>query len=71
MSEPQASTIVGAISGTAGLTFPLWSDAVAFATGASQLVVAFLGFVVLVLTIRKLWIEIKIANRRWNSEDRP
>lgn len=64
MSEPQASTITGAIAGTAGVTFPLWNDAVAWFSGANQVLVAFLGLIVLTLTALKLWTEYKLARRR-------
>jgi hypothetical protein len=64
MSEPQASTIAGAVTGTAGVTFPIWNDAVVWFSGANQVLVAFLGVVVLALTALKLWTEYKLARRR-------
>lgn len=64
MSEPQTSTIVGGVTGTAGLTFPLWNEFVAYATGVNQLLIAVLGLAVLVLTARKLLRE----NQRLDRE---
>lgn len=64
MSEPQATTIAGAVTGTAGLTFPLWNDAVTWLTGANQVMVAIGGIIVLTLTALKLWTEYKLARRR-------
>lgn len=64
MTTPDATTVAGFAVGTTGVTFPLWNDFVAWATGANQLLIAAGGFVVLVLTIRKLWIENKVAARR-------
>jgi hypothetical protein len=64
MSEPHATTIAGAVTGTAGLTFPLWNDAVTWLTGANQVMVAIGGIIVLTLTALKLWTEYKLARRR-------
>jgi hypothetical protein len=64
MSEPQASTIAGAVTGTAGVTFPLWNDAVAWFSGINQVAIALLGLIVLTLTALKLWTEYKLARRR-------
>ena len=70
MSEPQASTVTGAIAGTAGVTFPLWNDAVSWFAGANQVVVAFLGIIVLSLTALKLWTEYKLARRKLRDDER-
>ena len=69
MSEPNPTTIAGVAVGTASTTFPLWNEAVAWASGANQWVIAIGGLIVLVLTIRKLWIENKIASRRLKDMD--
>lgn len=68
MNEPQASTITGIATGTAGLTFPLWNDAVAWFAGVNQVLVALLGLLVLSLTALKLWTEYRVA--RQNLRDR-
>lgn len=70
MSEPQASTVAGAVTGTAGVTYPLWNDAVVWFAGANQVVVAFLGIVVLSLTALKLWTEYKLARRKLRDDER-
>ncbi|MEQ9634592.1 MAG: hypothetical protein RLW68_00760 [Devosia marina] len=57
-------TTLGTVTGTAGLTFPWWNEAVHFATGANQFLIALLGLIVLILTARKLWIDNQIAARR-------
>lgn len=64
MSEPQASTVVGIVTGTAATTFPIWADLVALFTGVNQLLVAGLGILVLMLTALKLWTELRLARRR-------
>lgn len=63
-------TTIGATTGTAGLTFPWWSDFVHVATGANQLLIAVLGLIVLILTARKLWLENQMASRRLRDLDR-
>jgi len=73
MSEPQASTITGAVAGTAGVTFPLWNDAVVWFAGVNQVLVACLGLLVLTLTALKMWTELKVARRNLRNlekEDR-
>lgn len=70
MSEPQLSTVAGAVTGTAGVTFPIWSDAVAWFAGANQVLVACLGLIVLSLTALKLWTEYKLARRRLSDLDK-
>lgn len=69
MSEPNPTTIIGAAVGTAGTTFPLWNQALAWASGANQWLIAIGGLIVLALTIRKLWIENQIAARRLRDMD--
>jgi bifunctional DNase/RNase len=54
VSEPQTTTVVGAVTGTAGITFPIWG----WFEGANQIIVAMLGIVVLSLTAYKLVLEI-------------
>ena len=72
MSVQQTTTnIAGAVVGTAGATFPLWNELVVLATGINQWVVAIGGFIVLVLTIRKLWMENRIAERKLRELDGP
>lgn len=72
MSVPNSATnVVGAVVGTAGATFPLWNEVVVLATGVNQWVVAIGGLIVLVLTIRKLWMENRIAERRLREMDGP
>lgn len=72
MSVPHSATnVVGAVVGTAGATFPLWNEVVVLATGVNQWVVAIGGLIVLVLTIRKLWMENRIAERRLREWDNP
>lgn len=66
MSEPQLSTATGIITGSAGVTFPLWAETVAIVTGANQFLVSVLGLTILILTARKLWLE----NRRLDRERR-
>lgn len=63
-------TILGATTGTAGLTFPWWNDFVHVATGANQLLIAVLGLTVLLLTARKLWLENQMASRKLRDLDR-
>ena len=67
------STITGATTGTAGVTFPWWGQLLDAATTANQLVVGLLGMVVLILTVRKLWLENQVASRRLRdmSDGRP
>lgn len=70
MSLPNsASTAVGAVVGTTATTFPLWHELVAWATGANQWVIAIGGLVVLWLTIRKLLLETRLAERRLREMD--
>jgi hypothetical protein len=69
MHEPSPSTIAGFAVGGTSLSFPWWSDAVTFATGANQWLIAIGGLLVLFLTIRKLLIENKIASRRLKDMD--
>lgn len=57
-------TTLGAVTGTAGVTFPWWNELVHVATGANQFLIAVLGLVVLIFTARKLWIENQIASRK-------
>lgn len=70
MSEPQASTIAGAVTGTAGVTFPLWNDAVAWLTGINQGLVAVLGLIVLTLTALKMWAELQLARRKLRDAEK-
>jgi hypothetical protein len=60
----QDTTIVRAAVGTAGTTFPWWNSTLEMLGGAWPFVIQGGGLIVLVLTIRKLWIENKIASRR-------
>lgn len=70
MSEPHASTVVGAITGTAGLTFPMWNDLVVWATGVNQFLISLLGLAILILTARKLWLDNKLASKKLRDGDR-
>jgi len=72
MSEPQITTAAGLVTGSAGFTFPLWSETVALITGANQFLVSVLGLTVLILTVRKLWLENRRLDRdrRLDREDR-
>lgn len=63
-------TAFGTITGTAGITFPWWNDFVHAATGANQFAVATLGLAVLILTVRKVWLENQVASRRLRELDR-
>lgn len=63
-------TTLGAVTGSAGVTFPWWGDFVHTVTGANQFLVAILGLVVLILTARKLWIDNQIAARKLRDLDR-
>lgn len=74
---PSKDIVLGASTGTAGVTYPWWSDFVSAATGANQLLVGALGVAVLILTLRKLWLEGKkaslereIASRRLREMDK-
>jgi hypothetical protein len=58
MSLPSPPTIVGATTGTAGVSFPWWGELLEAATGANQVLVALLGIIVLTLTAYKLVLEI-------------
>ena len=70
MHEPSASTIAGAVTGTAGVTFPLWHELVVWATGFNQFAIAILGLIVLILTARKLWLENRLAAKKLRDEDK-
>lgn len=70
MHEPSASTIAGAVAGTAGVTFPLWHELVVWATGLNQFAIAILGLIVLILTARKLWLENRLAAKKLRDEDK-
>lgn len=52
------------------MTFPAWSDTVAAISGVNQWLIAIGGLVVLILTIRKLLLENKIASRRLRDMDK-
>jgi len=52
-----ASNSAAPAAGAVALTFPAWAD---FLVPAHQLILAFLGLVVLILTIRKTLLDIKI-----------
>lgn len=60
MSEPQTTTVVGAVTGTAAVTYPLWS----WFEASNQILVSVLGLIVLTLTALKLLAEYKLARRR-------
>lgn len=62
-------TALGTVTGTAGITFPWWNDLVHAATGANQFLIAALGLIVLILTVRKLWMENQITSRRLRDLD--
>lgn len=66
MSEPQATTIVGAVTGTAGATYPLW----AWFEASNSVIVSLLGIIVLVLTALKIYAELKLARRRLSDLDK-
>lgn len=57
-------TTLGAVTGTAGITFPWWNEIVVFMTGANQFLIALLGLFILGLTARKLWMENQIAAQK-------
>lgn len=63
-------TTIGATTGTAGLTFPWWSEFIHVATGINQLLIAILGLMVLILTARKLWLENRMTSRKLRDLDR-
>ncbi len=63
------TTVAGALVGTSGVTFPLWGDVVSVALNINQGIIVVGGLVVLVLTIRKLLIENRIATRRLREMD--
>lgn len=62
-------TVIGTVTGTAGVTFPWWNEMVHAATGANQAFVAIMGAFVLILTARKLWLENQVAARRLRDLD--
>lgn len=53
MNSDSSSAIAGAL----GLTSPFW---LTFLNPAYQVVIAILGFVLLILTIRNKWLDLKI-----------
>lgn len=55
---------------TGGITFPYWNETVAVVTGVAPYVMPIGGFTVIVLTIWKLAMEIKVANRKLRGDDR-
>jgi len=57
-AAPMSNTAVAATTGTVALTFPAWGQ---FVVPAHQITLAALGLVVLILTIRAKWLEIRIA----------
>lgn len=69
-SASTVSTVAGAITGTAGLTFPLWHDVVVWATGLNQFLISLLGLVILILTARKLWLDNKLASKKLRDGDK-
>lgn len=69
MSEPQ-STIVRLTTGTAATTFPFWGETIAIITGANQFLISLLGLLILYLTARKLWSEVKTAERKRRDAER-
>lgn len=69
MNTPDTTTVTGFAVGTTGVTFPLWGEFVAWVTGANQVFIVVGGFFVLVLTIRKLWLENKLASRRLREHE--
>jgi hypothetical protein len=64
-----ATTIAGATTGTAGITFPWWNSTVDALGGAWPLIIQAGGFIVIVLTIRKLILESRLASRRLREMD--
>lgn len=64
MSLPDSTSVARLTVGTAGSTFPAWHELLVFVGGAWPFFIQALGFVVLVLTIRKLWLE----NRKLDRE---
>jgi len=63
------TTVVGAATGTAGITFPWWNSAIEAMGGGWPIVVQAGGFIVIVLTIRKLILESRLASRRLREMD--
>ena len=63
------TTAAGAATGTAGITFPWWNSAIEAMGGAWPLVIQAGGFIVIVLTIRKLVLESRLASRRLREMD--
>ena len=70
MHDSPVSTVAGLVTGTAGVTFPLWNELVAWATGFNQFASAILGLIVLILTARKLWLENRLAAKKLRDEDK-
>ena len=66
MSEPQATTVVGAVTGTAGVTYPLWS----WFEASNQVLVSVLGLIVLSLTALKLLAEYRLARKRLRDAEK-
>lgn len=66
------TTIKGALPGltvgTGGVTFPWWGQVIEWATGLNTLLVSVGGLLVLTLTIRKLLLDIRVAQRHLNKE---
>lgn len=63
------TTVAGAATGTAGITFPWWNSAIEAMGGAWPFVVQAGGFIVIVLTIRKLILESRLATRKLQEMD--
>ena len=78
MTNDQLGSLVGSIKaaapalglGGAGASFPIWGQMIELATGLNTFVVSVLGLVVLVLTVRKLWIDSQIALHNLDRLDR-
>lgn len=66
-----ATTALGATTGTAGITFPYWWSSILDALGGAwPVVIQGGGFIVIVLTVRKLMLESRLASRRLKEMDR-
>jgi hypothetical protein len=70
MTDQHITTLAGISVGLPAVTFPAWSDTVAAISGVNQWLIAIGGLVVLILTIRKLLLENKIASRRLRDMDK-
>jgi hypothetical protein len=61
--------VAGLTAGSLGTTFPWWGQLLEAATSVNQVLVGTLGLIILILTLRKVWIEGQIASRRLRDMD--